>query len=61
MVVSTVCSIAATSSGAEAIRRAAVACSPSWTTDSTISSAIMPATAPYWLGPSSRAATIWNA
>ena len=61
VVVSTVCSIAATSSGAAAIRRAAVAWRPSCTTDSTMSSAIRPATAPYWLGPSRRAATIWNA
>ena len=49
-----------TSSGAAAIRRAAVACSPSWTTATTSSSAISEATAPYAGGPSARAATIWK-
>ena len=49
-----------TFSGLAAIRRAAVACSPSWTTATTRSSAISDATAPYAAGPSARAATIWK-
>jgi len=53
-------SMAATWSGAEATRRAAVACMPSCTTPSTSSSAIRLAMAPYCSGPNCRAAMIWK-
>ena len=51
-------SIWATCSGSAEIRRAAVACRPSWSTVITSRVAIRPAKAPYAGGPSRRAAII---
>ena len=51
-------SITDTSPGVEEMRRAAVACRASWATLTTISRFITAANAPYWSGPSARAAMI---
>src|SRR6478672_164998 len=50
----------ATSLGSVAIRRAAVAWRPSWSTVTTSATASRLARLPYWLGPIRRAATIWK-
>jgi hypothetical protein len=52
------CSICATWPGAEEIRRAAVACRPSCSTDTTSKVFIIATSAPYAPGPSMRAAII---
>ena len=51
-------SMAPTSSGAEATRRAPVACNPSWSTERISSRPMAAAKPPYALGPRRRAATM---